>query len=409
MKPADFIRSMFHDYYINNFSLTKNIFSSIEKREFGFASFDGFMLRHKSFRNIEELTSFLQNFTPKDAYFSCAFYENPEAEMEKKGWLGANLVFDIDADHIPTTCSKIHDQWICGNCGFTGKGILPEKCPVCESEKLEASTWPCEICLGSAKEETTKLVDMLLQDFGFSKKEIRIFFSGHRGYHIHVENDDVKKLDALARKEIVDYVLGLNIDILCYKKNKKRDMSPLNLLLDLNIGWKGRITKSLHDFILEAEKEKLVNMGIRKDIAETIVGNKSAIINCFKESKIPISIKGLGAETWRKIIKYCVEEQTVKIDTVVTTDVHRLIRMPETLHGKTGFKKVEFPLSNLEKFDPFKDAIAFKRGEITVLVSDAPQFRIGDETFGPYKNCKVELPTAAALLLICKGKAEVVN
>ncbi|RLI40429.1 hypothetical protein DRO69_12880, partial [Candidatus Bathyarchaeota archaeon] len=123
MKPADFIRSMFHDYYINNFSLTKNI-SSIGKREFGFASFDGFMLRHKSFRNIEELTSFLQNFTPKDAYFSCAFYENPEAEMEKKGWLGADLVFDIDADHIPTTCSKIHDQWICGSCGFTGKGIL---------------------------------------------------------------------------------------------------------------------------------------------------------------------------------------------------------------------------------------------------------------------------------------------
>jgi len=78
-------------------------------------------------------------------------------------------------------------------------------------------------------------------------------------------------------------------------------------------------------------------------------------------------------------------------------------------HGKTGFKKVEFSISDIESFDPFKNAIAFKRGEITVLVSDAPKFRIGEDVYGPYKNCKVELPTAAALLLICKGKAEVVN
>ena len=76
----------------------------IDKREFGFALFEGWMLRHKQFANQEELTSFLQNSTPKDAYFSCAYYENPEAEMDKKNWLGADLIFDIDADHIPTTC-----------------------------------------------------------------------------------------------------------------------------------------------------------------------------------------------------------------------------------------------------------------------------------------------------------------
>ncbi|MCJ7718669.1 DNA primase, partial [Candidatus Bathyarchaeota archaeon] len=96
-----------------------------------------------------------------------------------------------------------------------------------------------------------------------------------------------------------------------------------------------------------------------------------------------------------------------KIDTVVTTDIHRLIRLPGTLHSKTGLKKIEFPISHLEDFDPLKSAVVFKNGAVTILVSDAPEFRIGDKTFGPYRNQRIELPTAAALLLICKKRAEV--
>jgi len=104
-----------------------------------------------------------------------------------------------------------------------------------------------------------------------------------------------------------------------------------------------------------------------------------------------------------------VRNQAAKIDTVVTTDIHRLIRIPETLHGKTGLKKVEFPASAIGDFDPFKDAVAFKKGAVTIFVYDAPKFRLGEGIFGPYKNQKVELPTAAAMLLICRDKAEVVE
>jgi hypothetical protein len=42
-----------------------------------------------------------------------------------------------------------------------------------------------------------------------------------------------------------------------------------------------------------------------------------------------------------------------------------------------------------------------------VFVLDAPKFELDDQTFGPYKNQKVELPTVAAVLLICKRRAEV--
>jgi len=96
------------------------------------------------------------------------------------------------------------------------------------------------------------------------------------------------------------------------------------------------------------------------------------------------------------------------VDTVVTTDIHRLIRLPATLHGKTGLKKVEFTIASLDDFDPFKSATAFRGGSEIIFVSKAPEFRLGDEAFGPFRNERVELPTAAAALLICKKRAEVV-
>jgi hypothetical protein len=83
--------------------------------------------------------------------------------------------------------------------------------------------------------------------------------------------------------------------------------------------------------------------------------------------------------------------------------------MNGTLHGKTGLKKVEFPSKDLQTFDPFTGAVAFKKGTAKVFVSDAPEFRLSGETLGPYKNQTVELPIAAAVMLICKRRAQVAN
>jgi DNA primase small subunit len=116
------------------------------------------MLRHKSFGSLEDFWEFLVSLVSSDVYCSCACYENPAGEMNKKGWMVADLIFDINADHIPTPCNKIHDEWTCNKCGFSGKGIVPEKCPACGGEKFEDRTWMCEACLASAKSETIKLL-----------------------------------------------------------------------------------------------------------------------------------------------------------------------------------------------------------------------------------------------------------
>ena len=72
------------------------------RREYGFMFWEaGMMQRHQSFKSAEALRDFLAGRTPMHAYFSSAYYETPGAPtMEEKGWLGADLVFDLDADHI---------------------------------------------------------------------------------------------------------------------------------------------------------------------------------------------------------------------------------------------------------------------------------------------------------------------
>jgi DNA primase small subunit len=403
-----FIKQKFAEYYQENpFSILSPSFT--ESREFGFALFEGQMLRHKGFSKSEDLKAFLQTCVPSDAYFSCAYYENPQAEMDKKGWLGADLIFDIDADHITTGCGKVHDTWTCGGCGFDGRGLTPEKCPICGGQKFDTKTWPCEACLESAKGETVKLLDMLLRDFGFCEKSVRAFFSGHRGYHVHVENESIKALDAVARKEIVDYVSGLGLDMGFSSLDKKGSGKPSfsNVPHLDDSGWRGRIAKCMYDFILKGKEEDCAKLGLRRNVVETIIQKRETILKSWNDVGPYRAVKGLGFETWRKIVDNCTESMSAKIDTVVTTDLHRLIRLVGALHGKTGLKKIESPISSIEAFDPLKSAVAFKKGTASVFVSDAPEFRLGDEAFGPYKNQKVELPTAAAILLICKKRAEV--
>jgi DNA primase small subunit len=366
------------------------------------------MVRHKGFKNVKGLGSFLKMIVPSDVYYSSAYYERPEEKMEEKSWMGADLIFDIDADHIPTPCERDHDKWVCKNCGATDGGVTPKKCPACGEQKFDEKTWPCEVCLGSAKTETMKLVDFLMRDFGFSPEEMEVSFSGHRGYHVCVESEEVQGLDQMARKEIVDYVMGIGLEP-GFQGLGERSENKSRILIgpDLNdSGWRGRIAKGTYEFLLSATPEELQQIGLTKKIADTLTKHRETLLESWKGKGPWGIIKDVGVESWKKIAQHGVETQSAKIDTVVTTDIHRLIRLSNTLHGKTGLRKVMVPITGIEHFDPFKSAVAFKEGTVAVTAIDAPQFRLGDETYGPYQEETIELPTAAALLLLCKGRAK---
>jgi DNA primase small subunit len=402
---ASLVWSRFSEFYRKQ-PLDIQLPTSLNEREFGFLLFDGkAMLRHRGFKRAEELELSLGTIVPSDAFYSCAYYESPEADMDKKGWQGADLVFDIDADHIPTPCGKVHDTWVCSHCGFAGKGPSPDECPACRESKFEGKTWTCDVCLDAAKEETMKLLDMLKRDFGFTDHELSVYFSGNRGYHVHVENQGIRTLDSMARKEIVDYIVGLGLKAEFHELTAGNKLT----LAPESTGWKARIASGVRKLLAETESTPIEQLGLSQRSTSFLVANSEKLRENL-EAEQWLSIKGVGVKNWKKIIQWIVDRQSSKIDTVVTTDIHRLIRLAGSLHGKTGFMKTQVPSNSFSEFDPLKEGIAFKEGQAVVDITETPEFRIGDTVYGPFKNAShVELPTAAAVFLLCRGAAQLVE
>jgi len=402
MREAEnYVRGKFKEYYEKNAERIRPP-PQMERREFGFLLFEeGFMIRHKAFKTVTDLRSFVRTATPAHVYNSTAYYVAPDKEMDKKGWQGADLAFDVDADHIVTPCKDVHDRWTCKNCGTQGKGTCPDTCPKCRGERMDEEVWLCEICFERAREEVIKLLDFLTEDFGFSRRGMSVCFSGHRGYHVHLRDDEARDLGSDERKEIVDYVMGMGFDPNAYSGVLEESSGPSEHNPEHH-GWLGRIRRGAYEILTETSESELVNWGINRRIAKAITSRRDEFSSAWIGEPTSRHPEGVGSTTWKIIIQKAVERESATVDTVVTTDIHRLIRLPETLNAKTGFKAME--INNIESFDPFKDAIAFE-GQEPVYATDVPQFRIGDQTLGPYAKQTITVPSAAAILLIAKGKA----
>ncbi|TLZ83265.1 MAG: DNA primase catalytic subunit PriS, partial [Methanobacteriota archaeon] len=173
-----FLRDQFHRYYD---TMKPTLPDRFGRREFGFMFWTpGIVQRHLGFSKEEELKAFLASRVPTHAYYSSAYYDNPNAPtMEEKGWLGADLIFDLDADHLPNAAKMSYPEML-------------------EAIRL-------------------KIVhlydDFLRSDFGFEEKAMRLVFSGGRGYHIHVFDERVWPLGSHERREIVDYITGKGLAV----------------------------------------------------------------------------------------------------------------------------------------------------------------------------------------------------
>lgn len=72
-------------------------------------------------------------------------------------------MFDIDADHIPTPCDKVHDSWVCSNCGFSVKGPSPERCLACGKAKFDKIF--VRLILGRASFNSLSMIVIVLKSF----------------------------------------------------------------------------------------------------------------------------------------------------------------------------------------------------------------------------------------------------
>jgi len=395
-KSLNFLRQTFMGYYSSRGIWVPR---EMENREFGFfMGREKVMLRHRSFRSQEELSNFLVQKAPFDVYYSVATYDHPEEEMSEKGWRNADIVFDIDADHLEHECKEEHDFWICGACQKEGKGSKPTRCPACENKEVVEVTWICDKCLGLAKQEVFKLIEVLQEDFGVAEDKISIYFSGHRGYHVQVQ-ESLSSIDQASRKEIVDYVMGTGIDPALHGLSCDRG---LGLPTPPSSGWGPRIIRSIYE-IAEvtplkgmAKVEKSVYAGRRQRMLEELMQGNLETLSRMTERK-----------KFDALLASAINRATVRIDPVVTTDIHRLFRLPETLNGKTGLSKRAVSAERLGSFDPLTEAVVLKGGVRDVHIWSSPRFRLLDEWYGPYRDEEAALPQEVAVLLVCKGVAEV--
>jgi len=226
----------------------------------------------------------------------------------------------------------------------------------------------------------------------------------------------MKNLDEIQRKEIVDYVLALGLD--SAQQGLYQDLldnrHPIVRGPELtDAGWRGRLAKGVYTILTEFDAQQLVDLGFSRGAADQISKERETIRTEWAKKMLWSSFQDrwrINDRAWNNIVEKALRLVALpaRIDTVVTTDIHRLIRMPETLNGKTGLRAALVDLDTLEEFDPFDRPVAFE-GTQKVFVRDSPEIRIRDRRLGPFINEKVELPLAAAVLLVAKGVANPVE
>ena len=267
------------------------------------------------------------------------------------------------------------------------------------------------------KDEFYKLVnDFLLGDFGFDEKNIELFFSGGRGYHCHVKDPKILNLDSSERREIVDYITGRDlIDSLLFREHITRTInvkgrnvpSEKTLIMPrpTEPGWSGRISRGLIEIIDEIIKsenpiEKLEEYGVKKGTAEKLLADLSEErLNRIKEGRLDQS------KTIRKFFlnnalrRTAVSMSAGETDEPVTCDVKRLIRLPLSLHAKTGLKVFRITIDKLRDFNPLKDAIVFTDNPVKVDLNYNINLKMNEEKFD-LKIGENIIPTYLAIFLI---------
>ncbi len=366
--------------------------------------------RHIGYRTRDHLLNDLVKTVPHSIYHSAAFYSVPVARsMAEKKWQGAEIVFDIDADHLESPCTERHDVWQCTNsaCGATGSGSHPDNCPDCDGTTFRALKWICDECLTAAKKDTMKLYDKFLTGhFGLDSDKIQLNYSGHRGYHVRVRDPMVFNLDSNGRMELAHYISGFGMNTSITTDGYLR-VKPTG---DLRNWQMPSIARKIADTMIEFINSIDVYQGKEPWVKSLKLYREDAIAGLKMNPPIlSAKVKKVGPKYWQEIANKSVLLYGVDIDQPVTTDIHRVIRLIGSLNGKTGFAVTELTRDALTDFNPLSDSVVFNKGTIQISIPErgitVPEITIDGDTYGPFNGSIETLPSSTAVFLLCKGMA----
>ncbi len=416
-----FLRDHFRRYYETTKPILPDRFG---RREFGFMFWTaGIVQRHLGFSREEELRSFLTTRVPAHAYYSSAYYETPNAAtMEEKGWLGADLVFDLDADHLPGSKAMAY------------------------AEMLDA-----------VREGIIRLWDRyLVGKFGIPETKMRLVFSGGRGYHIHVLDERVLSLGSHERREVVDFITAKGLDPTWIFKESAFDTKEFQGRVRVKTrvvgpataapGWAGilasgivDLTHRLEELGRDASVEFLTTLpGIEKERAMSLYDNLFKVrateprviraVDRVREGQIE-ALGDTDRDTFIRVVialeqvplsaddgaplddirEKVAMRRRAETDEPVTSDIKRLIRMPSSLHGKTGLEVIPMTRDAINDFRPLRDAVpkAWTDEAVRMNLKNKINLEIRGEAFNLVPGVN-DVPQFLAIFLAARGLANVV-
>ncbi|XP_005112753.1 DNA primase small subunit [Aplysia californica] len=315
--------------WLNYGGVPKNYFTH---REFSFTLKDDVYVRYQSFADQQDLEKELQKKCPHKIDIGAVYSHRPKDHKTVKSTAfqaqEKELVFDIDMtdyDDVRSCCSGAD---ICSNC------------------------WPLMVI-------AVKILDRALRDdFGF--EHLLWVYSGRRGIHCWVCDENARKLSAQGRSAIAEYLtLVKGGDSQVRKVNLPDRLHPsvrhaVNVinshfvdyafkkqdLLDCEEKWKGVLAVVPSEVVRDCLSRDFVKHG--KDTASrwTILkrrlteGKQESMLKPYVEEEIKL--------------QFCYP----RLDVNVSKGVNHLLKSPFCIHPKTGRVCVPMDPKTIDDFDP---------------------------------------------------------
>lgn len=365
-KELRLIQSHFRTFYQRQLPAVP----ALNQREFGFGWRKKIDFRHKSFSSQRDFDRFLLQDVPLFVSASTAYYRFPDKQpMPAKEYSGADLVFDLDAPRS----KENHGH----------RELL------------------CEGCLSDVHAQALRILEFLHDDFGLKGM---LVFSGQKGFHIHVRGEAVWDLSKEARRQMAEYVAAEGLDAesfftkaAAYSDSSERSVGTLKGPSASSGGWASKIYAVMRNAIAHNDPSALKAFGVAKKHREDIAARPQEMLQQLDAGNWSAFVSKPNVEALVSAVK------VVQTDKAVTFDLHRLLRVPESLHGGTGFCA-----RTLAKPDSFRvqDVIAFdKTKTLTVIPRDAMQFEFLGERYDLPRARFAEVPQPLGVYLLCQEKA----
>ena len=309
----------------------------IHRREIAFERWNDFRgpsLRPVYFQHIDSLSKFLIEYPYAGVYASTGYYLDPnELDMKKKTLMKTDLVFDLDM-HIEGTRYEFFEK-------------------MCTHTK-------------------TLIHDFLIKDFGIPPEKIKVEFSGNKGFHVTIDDEDMRNMDVSDRRQMVDYIMGLKVD--------KNTLFTNNRTSPVSGGWKRHADNLIREILDNTEGSNngemidyFIELGIPKNRVKKISGllSNARVRNAMKAGHLNMvydADRRLLTDLKNVLLRRHKSGLGAVLDRAVTVSTHRLFRVPGSIHRKSGLPCINLEIADLESPDFIFEKIMQTVGEDMVEI-----------------------------------------